>query len=218
VPLALLAAAVPVELDRDEARRAAAEELAKQVYREARPGLVERLLGWLADQLRDLLDGAAAVSPGGYVGLAVLLSVVVAGLVALRLRLGAVRRAAGAEQALFVGRERSADEHRAAADRHAAAGEWAEAVRDRLRAVVRSLEERSLLEPRPGRTADEAAAEAAAVLPSCAGGMAAAARVFDDVWYGGRPATSAHEQSLRELDQQVRSARPGPARAGRAGR
>jgi hypothetical protein len=73
--------------------------------------------------------------------------------------------------------------------------------------VIRSLEERSLIEPRPGRTADEAAVQAGQSLPECAASLRAGARLFDDIWYGGRLATAASDQALRHLDEQVRSAR-----------
>ena len=208
---------VPVELGREAAQQAAREELAKQVYREAGPGLTERFLRWLVDKATDLLDGAAGVSPGGKVGALVVVLLLVAAAVAVRRRLGPVRRAAGRDQPLFAGTERSAAEHRRAADSHAAAGEWAEAVRERLRAVVRDLEERGVLEPRPGRTADEAAAEAGTVLPDCAGPLRAGARLFDDVWYGGRPGTRGADDELRALDQAVRSARAVSASAGSTG-
>jgi hypothetical protein len=81
-------------------------------------------------------------------------------------------------------------------------------VRERLRAVVRSLEERAVLDERPGRTADEAAAEAGRALPDCVAGLRAAAVLFDEVWYGGRPAGPASYAALRDLDAQVQAARP----------
>ena len=201
-------ASVPVELGRDEAAQLAREELAKQVYRDAGPGLVERLVRWLLEQAGRLLDGAAGVSPGGYAGLVVVLLLVAAAVVAVRLKVGPLGRRAAREEALFVGRTRTAAQHRAAADAHAAAGEWAEAVRERLRAVVRSLEERAVLDERPGRTADEAAADAGRALPSCAAGLRSAAVLFDEVWYGGRPAGPESYAALRDLDSQVQAARP----------
>jgi hypothetical protein len=201
-------ASVPVDLGRDEAAQLARDELAKQVYRDAGPGLVERLVRWLLEQAGRLLDGAAGVSPGGYAGLVVVLLLVAAAVVAVRLKLGPLGRRATREEALFVGRTRTAAQHRAAADAHAAAGAWAEAVRERLRAVVRSLEERAVLDERPGRTADEAAAEAGRALPDCAAGLRAAAVLFDEVWYGGRPAGPASYAALRDLDAQVQAARP----------
>jgi hypothetical protein len=201
-------ASVPVDLGRDEAAQLARDELAKQVYRDAGPGLVERLVRWLLEQAGRLLDGAAGVSPGGYAGLVVVLLLVAAAVVAGRLKIGPLGRRSSREEALFVGRTRTAAQHRAAADAHAAAGEWAEAVRERLRAVVRSLEERAVLDERAGRTADEAAAEAGRALPSCAAGLRAAAVLFDEVWYGGRPAGPESYAALRDLDAQVQATRP----------
>ncbi|MGZ4669189.1 MAG: DUF4129 domain-containing protein [Blastococcus sp.] len=217
----LLPLQVPVDLDRAAARQAARDELAKQIYRDAGPGLTERLLRWVYEHVMRLLDGVAGVSPGGYAGLAGVLIVLVVLVIALRVGLGPIRRAAGRDEPLFVGRARTAAQHRAAADAHAAAGRWAEAVRDRLRAVITSLEERGLLDPRPGRTADEAAAAAGAAVPDCAAGLRAAARDFDEIWYGGRPAGPTHDAALRRLDEQVRASRPRPlptpAATGRAG-
>ncbi len=204
----LLARGAPVDLDRAAAARAAREELAKQVYREAGPSLTERLLRWTLEQISHLLDRAAGVSPGGYVGLVVVVVVALAIAVALRLGIGPMLRTSTGETPLFVGRPRTAAEHRAAADAHAAAGRWAEAVRDRLRAIITGLEERTLLDPRPGRTADEAAADAGAVVPECAADLRAAARTFDDIWYGGRPADATHDAQLRGLDDRVRASRP----------
>ena len=205
---ALLVQSVPVELDRAAAARAAREELAKQIYREAGPSLTEQVLRWVSHYVNVVLDRAAGVSPGGYVGLVGVVIVVVAIAVALRLGVGPMRRASTSETALFVGRARTAAEHRASADGHAAAGRWAEAVRDRLRAIITGLEERTLLEPRPGRTADEAAADAGAVVPECAAELRVAARVFDDIWYGARPADATHDALLRGLDDRVRASRP----------
>ena len=74
--------------------------------------------------------------------------------------------------------------------------------------MVRSLEERALVDPRPGATADEVAAQAASALPGLAGDLAAAARLFDDVTYGHHGAGPDSDARLRELDAAVGSARP----------
>ena len=108
-----------------------------------------------------------------------------------RCRVGPLRTAATADRWCSSGAARSAAEHRADAERAAAAGDWEEAVRQRFRALVRALEERDVLDERPGRTADEAAAEAARSMPASAAELAWAARQFDDVAYGGRHATQA---------------------------
>ena len=198
---------VPVEIGREQAAALAREELAKQVYRDARPGLVERLLRWAVHHLLDALDSVAGVSPGGYAGVVVVLLLVAVAVVALRLRVGPLARSDGSGTALFTDRTLTAAQHAAAADRHAASGQWAEAVRERLRAVVRGLEERAVLDERPGRTADEAAAEAGVALPDCAADLRAGARLFDDVWYGGRPAGPESDAALRRLDERVRATR-----------
>ena len=204
-------AAVPVELGRDEAAQLARDELAKQIYRDAGPGLVVRVVRWLLEQRRATCWTASpgprrAGTPGSWWSCCCWSSPW-SRCASRSARSGASE---AREQALFTGRARTAAEHRAAADAHAAAGEWAEAVRERLRAVVRSLEERAVLDERPGRTADEAAAEAGAALPAVADDLRQAARLFDDIWYGGRPAGPESDARLRAVDERVRAARPQP--------
>jgi hypothetical protein len=201
-----------VSTEREEAQRAAERELADPAYSADDPGLVARGVRWLFDQFGHLVDRAAEVTPAGYAGLAVLVLLLVLAVVTVRLRLGRVGRVARGTDPVFDARPRSADEHRGAANAHAARGEWAEAVRERFRAMVRELEERTLLEPRPGRTADEVAAEGGRALPIHAAGLRAAARVFDDVWYGGRTATSAMDAQLRAVDEAVGAAAAGARR------
>ena len=106
----------------------------------------------------------------------------------------------------------SAAEHRRRAAEFTAAGRLAEAIRERLRAIVRELEERAVLEPRLGRTADEVAAEAGAVLPDVAADLQRAARIFDEVWYGRVPATEAMDADVEAVDRRVRAARLPPVR------
>jgi Domain of unknown function (DUF4129) len=195
----------------DDGRQAAERELSDPIYSADSPGLVERAVRAVLRWLDDLLRSASDASPGGVGGLLVIGAVVVAVVVVVRLRMGRVARVTRGGPELFGTSTATAADHRAAADAHAARGEWADAVRERLRAVVRGLEERDLLDPRVGRTADEAAAEAGRVLPACADRLAAAARAFDDVWYGGRTATPATDAELRAVDDAVRAARPAPA-------
>ena len=206
---------IPVDIGRDEARQAAEQELAKPEYAAAEPSPLVRAAAWLLERIGDLLDGAAAHAPGGHVGLVVLVLLLVLGVVAVRLRIGRIGRTAAGDRGLFDAQPVPADHHRRAADAHASRGEWADAVRERLRAVVRDLEERDLLDPRPGRTADEAASDGGRALPACAEQLRAAARTFDDVWYGGVPATEAMYEQLRAVDDAVRRARPAVA-AGQA--
>ncbi|SHK05083.1 protein of unknown function [Pseudonocardia thermophila] len=197
----------PIDIGRDEAADAAARELARPIYHDDR-GLIATIFDWIVERIADLIAVAADATPGGYLSLLVLLAVLVAAIVVIRLRIGSVGRSTYGAQELFSGGPVPAAEHRREADAFAARGEWAEAVRSRMRAIVRGLEERDLLDVRPGRTADEAAREAGAVLPQCATDLRAAAAVFDDVWYGERPATQEMDAQLRAVDAAVARARP----------
>ncbi len=199
---------VPIDIGRDEAREAARRELADPVYHRDDPSLLQQGIRWLLDRFSELLRTAGELSPGGYAGLIVLGVLAVLAVAAVRLALGPIARTRRAGRALHTGTPRRADEHRHAADDHAARGEWADAIRERLRAIVRSLEERDLLEVRPGRTADEAAIEAGAVLPECDAELREAARIFDDVWYGSRPATAVMDERVRAVDTDTAAARP----------
>ncbi|MBB4686009.1 hypothetical protein BJY18_003494 [Amycolatopsis jiangsuensis] len=198
---------VPVDIDRDPARLRAIEELRDPAYADAKPGFVQQVLQWLGQRLADLLDALNGV-PGGPLGLVLVLALLIVLAVVVRLRVGRVGRSAQSAGEVFAGRRRSAEDYRRAAEEAAAGGRFADAVRERFRALVRGMEERTVLDTRSGRTADEAAAEAGALLPDLAGDLTAAARLFDDVHYGGRPGTEAGYRALTELDERVRRARP----------
>ena len=129
-------------------------------------------------------------------------------LAALWWRLGTPHRTPVSAAALFDDRPRSAADHRATAEAHAAQGHWTQALQERVRAVVRSLEERALLDVRPGRTAVEAAAEAGRALPGHTDALRAAAREFDDVTYGGRSATEESYRRVAALDRDLEGSRP----------
>ncbi|MCN9244756.1 DUF4129 domain-containing protein [Streptomyces sp. RY43-2] len=200
----------PVTVPRDPAREAARDELSKGMYHEHDPGLLERALDALWDRVARLFGSASTVTPGGPVGLFVVALVILAIAAALWWRLGPPRRTptSSTPAPLFDNRPRSAAEHRAAAEAHAAQGHWNRAVQERMRAVVRSLEERALLDLRPGRTADEAAAEAGRSLPAHTDRLRAAARDFDAVAYGGRSADEETYRRLAALDDDLEHSRP----------
>ncbi|WP_431968605.1 DUF4129 domain-containing protein [Actinacidiphila sp. bgisy160] len=205
---------VPVTIPRGPAREAAEDELSKGIYHRDDPGLLARALNWLWEKIAHLMDTASGVTPGGGVGLVTIIIVVVLLAVGLRLRLGRLRGQSTAGTKLFADVPRTAAEHRAAAEEHAHHGRWSEAVQERMRAIVRSLEERALLDPRPGRTADEAAAEAGRPLPDHAARLAHAARTFDDVTYGDHQGTPDAYAALCELDTEVQRAKPRLAESG----
>ena len=201
----------PVRPDGPTARRWAQDELLDPVYHQ-QESLLSRLLTWLR-HLFDGLHGAALPPRGallvaaGVVVLVVLLALWVA---------GPVRRSrrSRTEPVLVSTDRRTPQQLRAAADAAAAVGDFSTAVAERFRAVVRDLEDRAVLDERPGRTADEAARDAGRLLPSVATDLLRAGRLFDDVLYGGRVAGRADDDTLRATDTAVRAARraaPEPA-------
>ena len=214
MPAALLVVAalapldVPITLGRDEAQRLARIELANPIYSGDEEPWFQKAFRWLLDRISSLLDAVGGSSPLGWFGLLGILALVVLVIVVVRRRTGPLSRGASPDE-LFASGDRSAADFRAEAERFAASGAWAEAVRARLRAVVRDLEERGVVDARPGRTADEIARDAGRALPSAAADLRAAARLFDDVWYGGRTADSTSYDRLVAVDSAVAAARPG---------
>jgi Na+-transporting methylmalonyl-CoA/oxaloacetate decarboxylase gamma subunit len=199
---------VPVDLGRDDARAAVQAELTDPRYAAARPNLLSTVFNWIVEKFMDLLNAISGAVPGGFLGVLVILVVLVVLVVVVRLRVGKLGRSAGQARQVFAGRKQTADEYRAASTAAAEAGDYGQAVREHFRAIVRALEQRGLLDERSGRTADEAAAEAGKLLPDCAAGLFDGARLFDDVHYGGHPATSAGYRQLVELDDRCAVARP----------
>lgn len=199
---------VPVDIGRDDARGAAAAELTDPGYRAAEPSPLTKLLRWLGERLNDLLNQISNTVPGGVFGLLVILGVLIAAIVAIRLKVGKLGRSARQAHQVFEGRPRSAQEYRRSAEDAAARGDFAEAVRERFRGIIRALEQRGLVEARSGRTAAEITADAGVLLPGCATGLREGARLFDDVHYGGRPATVDGYRQLVALDGRCADERP----------
>lgn len=201
---------VPVVPDAETARGWARDELAASIYHE-RPNLLETVIRWVLEQIGELGQAAGAVdvrTAALLVGAVVVVGVLVALLVA-----GPVRRARKARRPsvdVHGDDVRSAAELRASADRLADEGRWDEAVLDRYRAVLRGLEDRAVLDVRSGRTAHEAAEEAAVRLPACATDLRRAALLFDDVCYGDASAGPDDDAWLREVDRAVAETRPVP--------
>jgi Domain of unknown function (DUF4129) len=189
----------PAPVDGDAARRAAEAELRHAEYHRDDPDLLDRIGNWLARRIAELFSG----SVGGNVTLVfvVLLAAVVIFLV---VRAGPPERIAGAREGDFDPlAPLPAHDHRRLAAEHEAAGRFPEALRDWLRATVRTIEERGILDPRPGRTGAATAREAGPLLPSVAGELAAVMERFDEVWFGGRPATGADAAAARHVAEAV---------------
>jgi len=198
-----------VDIDREAAHEAAQRELAKPIYPKA--SWTDRLSEWLDDLFyRIVMEGSKV--PGGWFTVSVLLIILaVAVVVAVRIARRTMRTNRGGDHALFDSHELSAAQHRATAEQYAAAGNWAAAIRHRLRAVARQLEEDGVLNPVPGRTATELAKDAGAELAALAGEFRQAADAFNDVTYGERPGTEPGYRLIADLDDHLRTRGAAPA-------
>ncbi len=92
------------------------------------------------------------------------------------------------------------------ADRLAAQGRYAEAVRERLRGIVRELVDAGVVGNLPGYTITELASAASRARPPVRVPLDAASLLFSDIWYGQRDATSAHDAQMRQYAAQVHAA------------
>ncbi|MBO0829776.1 MAG: DUF4129 domain-containing protein [Streptosporangiales bacterium] len=201
---------VPVDVGRDEARRAAHRELGKAIYRQHQPSALQRLLDHVMEWLNHLAGLTSGTTASGWFGLVVVVVLVAGVAVLVWRRTGGLQRSRrrGRAALLETDAQVTAAQQRALAARHAAAEQWAEAIRDRMRAIALGLEERALLDHRSGRTADEVATDAAPALPGQAAELREAARIFDDVWYGEHDATRAAYDRITRVDERVRDAKP----------
>lgn len=193
---------------RESARRLLSDELSNRAYEDEKPPALLDLLGRFVRWLGSLVSDAAGGIDQAPLAIVVLVALLVLLVVVVLVKVGPRRGGRSGPGALFTGEPlRSAAEHRARAEAAAAAGAFDEAVRERLRAASRELEERGVLERRPGRTAGEVAREAGRAAPPLAAPMATAARTFDEVWYGGRAGDAHGYRVVVAADDAVREAR-----------
>jgi hypothetical protein len=191
-----------IDIGHDAAHEAARRELDKPIYPKEDP--TQRFQEWIHELLYRILEKGSSI-PGGWLTVGVLLSLlVIAVVIAVRIARRTMRTHRGGDFQLFDSGELSAAQHRAAAEDSAAQGQWTPAIRHRLRAVARGLEEAGILDPAPGRTANELARDAGERIPHLADELSGAAGAFNDVTYGERPGTPAAYQLIVDLDDHLR--------------
>jgi hypothetical protein len=191
-------------IGRQAAQRLARQELAKAIYHPH-----QSFLGWLRDELDRLFNSASGAVPGGWWSLVALVALAVVVVALVLVRVGPVARSRQASPGpLSDAAPLTAREHRELAHNLAADGDYSGATLEYVRAIAADLEKRAILTPGPGRTADELASEAGRLLPGHADALKVAARLFDDVRYGGRDGTEEGVARLRELERAIRAAAP----------
>lgn len=201
--------AAPPLQDPDEARSRILEELSKAEYDDS-PGFVAWLLTTLENWLLEVLDGIDGDS-AAQAGIAALVALVLAAAVFLVLRrTGWIRRS----HSLSVTTQLDADpvlsavELRRAAREATAAGRSDDGTVLALRALVRDLEERTLLDVAAGMTAHEAALRAATSFPELRGRLQRGADAFDTAAYSHRPATAKQAEDLLRLAEYIAETAP----------
>jgi hypothetical protein len=198
-----------IDIDRDAAHQAAESELNQPIYTKA--SATQQFLDWMNELLYRLLQKSASI-PGGWLTTAVLLTLLaVAIVVAIHIARRTMRTRRRGDYQLFEATQLTAAQHRETAERYAAEGNWTVAIRHRLRAIARQLEETGVLNPAPGRTANELARDAAEALPHLADELSQAATAFNDVTYGEVPGTQAAYQMIVDLDDHLRMRAPAAA-------
>ncbi len=202
-----MAAEPPVLPGAEEARRWAAEELSQPEYRDAAPGWVETLwenfLDWLST-----LDGSAdagSTVPSPVIGL-VIAVIIAAAVIIAKPRLNP--KARQVKEVFEPEGELAAGDYRQRAETSAAAGRWGDAVVDRFRALVRSAEDRTILDPQPGRTADEVARDLALPFSTEGQRLDRAAGMFDAIRYGNRTADAGDYRAMASLDDALEALKP----------
>ncbi|GLW31094.1 DUF4129 domain-containing protein [Actinoplanes regularis] len=92
------------------------------------------------------------------------------------------------------------------ADRLAAEGRYAEAIRERLRETVVALTRAGVITPQPGTTPAELTVDASARRPAVGAPLGGATEIFSEIWYGRREASSGHDDRMRTLTAEIRAA------------
>lgn len=194
---------IPVDIGRDEAQQLAERELLNPLYADAQPPWWQRLSSWAWEHFTDLLNrlGDATSNRLWLIVLAAVIALMV--FVVVR-RTGVVQRRRATTGQVFTDRISTAADHRTRAEEAARIGDWSGAVLEGFRAVVRQLEERGALDPRAGRTADEAARDAGAVFGQLRSELGVAARAFDEVAYGDRAGTAEAYAQITTLDRALK--------------
>jgi hypothetical protein len=192
--------------DPDLVRDLADRILGGPPYRAGEPGTLRRTIDTVLDALGRLL-GDALGTVGGTPAVAwsiALLGLALLAVVVWRATRGATLGRRVPRAVPDAGRVRAAADWMAEADRHLAAGDLHAALRARYVAAVVTLEERGLLDTRPGRTIRELDTELAERLPDLAPRLAAAGRRVEPVVFAGRDATRA---DLEVVDAALAAAR-----------
>lgn len=205
---ARMRADVPVEPESDQAREWLSDELSRDIYADAEPGLLQRAWKAVTEWLGEVLDGLEGLEAGPGTLVLALAAAAVAAVVVLVFRPRRSNSAAKHGDVFAKDVVEAAQEHRARAEQAASAQRWDEALAERFRAMVRSAEERVIFEARPARTAAEAGAALSSAFPGSRSELLWLGRRFDEVMYGKSQASPDDCRRAAALDAVLESSRP----------
>lgn len=202
---------IPVDPTAPEARQWAEEELAKAAYNPT-DTIFTRIGRWIGNLFQELLSGQfGASNPILAVVIAIALLAVVALVIVFASRVRRVRNVTASRSHSLFDDARTSEELSRDARSALQRGEYSAAFLDSYRAIIRSLDERVLIEDRPGLTAREAAALASIPFPRFEHTWNWASATFDAVCYGTATPTGDEARHLLEFGSTV--ARTTPARS-----
>jgi hypothetical protein len=179
--------------DADLVRETARRILGGPPYRAGEPGRLRRALTEVLDAVGRVLSevlGAVGSTPG-VAWVVALLGLALLAVVVWRATRGTTLGRRGPRVVPDRRNARTAEDWLAEAARHLDAGDLDAALRARYVGTVATLEERGLLQARPGRTIRELDAELADRLPDVAVALEPAGQCVEEVVFAGRAATRA---------------------------
>lgn len=193
-------------ITRSGAQHDAQRELSKAIYHRNSDPLPVRAVKWAGHLLDHFFHTTLKHAPAGDFGALALIIVVLAVAAVIIWRVGIPRRTPAMGAVLQTDSTLTAAQHRQLASDAAGQQDWRTAVIERMRALARELEERSILDPRAGRTATELAREAAVRVATASAALQAAANTFNRVAYGGSSASVDDLATLVRADDAVQAA------------
>ncbi|WP_051619954.1 hypothetical protein [Haematomicrobium sanguinis] len=207
------------DLSKDEARRMLEDELSKAQYQPTIADWIGERIGDFFRWLGDVIDNVRQVDPaiGTLLFAAVIIAVVLFIVLFVRPRIAA--RSAAKEKVMFDGDARlSASSHRKRAEQAARAGQFNEAVRERVRAIARSAEERALVDATATLTVSEFTRAVGRAVDIDGAMLAWLASSFNAFAYADVEATGNDYERVVDIDRLIEAAPRlrGPGAAGRA--
>jgi hypothetical protein len=208
------------DADDDLTRERAADILDGDEYQAPTPEgktIGDRLREWLDDRLPSFDGAGPALDGGAWIVTGVVVLAAIGGLTWLLATSSRRRRAPDDDEpdtTIEVEPLRSPSEWADEAARCADAGDHRGAVRAHFRVLTSTLADRRLIADTPGRTAGELRRDVAERVPAATDGFDASATLFEQVWFGDRPAGPPETDRAAALTRQVLRVAPRRARNG----